>query len=143
LRPIEELRVGDQVLTQDLRSGALDFRSIVAVFHNPPNSTVRVRIGDETIVATPIHRFWKAGAGWVMARDLKAGDALRTLGGRATVSSLEGGAIAPVFNLEVPEGKSFFVGTQGALVHDNSLVDPVVRPFDTEVAASTSDRDYQ
>jgi len=35
-----------------------------------------------------------------------------------------------VYNLEVAEGQSFFVGTLGALVHDNSLVSPVQQPFD-------------
>jgi hypothetical protein len=138
-RPIEDLRVGDQVLSQDLRLGALEFQPVVAVFHNPPNTTVRVRMGDETIVATPIHRFWKAGHGWVMARDLRPGDAIRTLGGRVTVSSVESGTVAPVFNLEISGGKTFFVGKQGALVHDNSLVDPVVRPFDVEMAVSQTD----
>ena len=41
-------------------------------------------MGGETIVATGIHRFWKAGKGWTMARDLKAGDRLRMIGGVAT-----------------------------------------------------------
>ena len=38
----------------------------------PP--TLRIAIGGESIVATGIHRFWKAGKGWTMARELKAGD---------------------------------------------------------------------
>ena len=42
-----------------------------------------------------------------------------------------------VFNLEVAEGHDFFVGRQGALVHDNSLVQPTPEPFDAapELAA--------
>ena len=39
----------------------------------------RVKMGDESVVATGIHRFWKAGGGWVMARELKPGDPIRTL----------------------------------------------------------------
>jgi hypothetical protein len=35
-----------------------------------------------------------------------------------------------VFNLEVAHGRSFFVGGAGALVHDNSLVEPTPEPFD-------------
>jgi hypothetical protein len=44
-----------------------------------------------------------------------------------------------VFNLEVAEGRSFFVGDVAALVHDNSLVEPVTRPFDAppELVAGT------
>jgi hypothetical protein len=138
LRPIEELRVGDRVLTQGTQTGALSFQPIVAVFHNPPNATLRVQIGEDAIVATGIHRFWKAGVGWVMARDLKTGDSIRTLDGRLGVVTVESGEVQPVFNLELSEGKSFFVGKQGALVHDNTLVDSVLHPFDTEpVLAST------
>ena len=39
-----------------------------------PPPTLRITIGGESIVATGIHRFWKAGKGWTMARELKAGD---------------------------------------------------------------------
>ena len=76
----------------------------MAVFHNPPASTLRVKLGGESIVATGIHRFWKAGKGWTMARDLKAGDVVRMLGGTGRVESVEPDAIQPVFNLEVARG---------------------------------------
>ena len=87
-RPIEELRVGDQVLTQDATSGEMYFRPILTVFHNKPTATLRVELDGETIVATAIHRFWKAGHGWEMARDLRAGDRVRTVGGIAEVTSV-------------------------------------------------------
>jgi hypothetical protein len=132
LRPIETIRFGDEVLTQDVSSGALSYQPVVAVFHNKPNQAWKIRIGAETVVATGIHRFWKAGRGWTMARDLKPGDAIRTLGGLARVESVESDRVQPVFNLQVAEGESFLVGKQGALVHDNSLVQPVAVPFDAE-----------
>jgi hypothetical protein len=130
LRPIEDLAIGDQVLTQDTTSGVLTFRPIVAVFHNRPTATLRVTLGGETIVATGIHRFWRTGRGWAMARDLKPGDTVRTLGGLAKVSAVEADVVRPVFNLEVAHGRSFFVGQAGALVHDNSPVEPTSAPFD-------------
>ena len=132
LRPIETIRFGDEVLTQDVSSGALSYQPVVAVFHNKPNQTWKIRIGAETVVATGIHRFWKAGRGWTMARDLKPGDPIRTLGGLARVESVESDRVQPVFNLQVAGGESFLVGKQGALVHDNSLVQPVANPFDAE-----------
>ncbi|MFO0949794.1 MAG: polymorphic toxin-type HINT domain-containing protein [Isosphaeraceae bacterium] len=137
-RPIETLRVGDQVLSQDVSTGRLMFTPVVAVFHNKPAPTFRIRLGgEESVVATGIHRFWKAGKGWVMARDVKPGDLIRTLGGTARVESVESDAVQPVFNLEVAEGQSFFVGDSSLLAHDNSQVDPVPNPFDApaEVAA--------
>jgi hypothetical protein len=145
-RPIETLRAGDQVLSQETTTGALSFQPVVAVYHNPPNQTVRVRLGDagipaaagsddneddeESVVATGIHRFWKAGRGWVMARDLKTGDTLRVLGGLARVEAVEPDAVQPVYNLEVAHGQSFFVGERRVLVHDNTAVEATPEPFD-------------
>ncbi|MHC5539875.1 polymorphic toxin-type HINT domain-containing protein [Singulisphaera rosea] len=135
-KPIEDVLVGDSILTQDPKSGLLRYQSVVAVYHNPPNQTLRVRLDGESVVATGIHRFWKAGQGWTMARDLKPGDPIRTLGGVALVESVAEDAVQPVFNLEVASGSSFFVGSQGLLVHDNTLVEPVTAPFDAPLAAA-------
>ncbi len=129
-RAIESIRIGDQILSQDARTGKLAFTSVMAVYHNKPAATLRITLGDVQIVVTGIHRFWKAGSGWTMARDLKSGDILRVLGGTARVAAVENHAVQPVFNLEVAEGQSFFVSGLGALVHDNSLVEPVRDPFD-------------
>ena len=130
LRPIEEIKVGDRLLTQDTTTGVLSYQPALTVFHNPPAETLRIKIGGEDVVATGIHRFWKAGQGWVMARELKAGDAIRKLGGTARVESVEPDKKQPVFNLEVARGTDFFVGQGGILVHDNSLVHAVANPFD-------------
>jgi hypothetical protein len=130
LRPIESFRVGDQVLSQDVTTGALSFQPVVAVIHNSPKPTWRIDLAGESFVATGIHRFWKAGQGWVMARDLKAGDPLRILDGLAEVSAVATDQVQPVFNLEVATNQTFFVGRSGVLVHDNSLVLSAPEPFD-------------
>jgi Pretoxin HINT domain len=141
---IEKLRGGDLVLTQGPITGELKYQPILIAYHNPPNSTLRIDLGSETLVATGIHRLWKAGRGWVMARELKPGDALRTLGGLAVVKSVEKERVQPVFNLQVADGESFFVGKAGVLAHDNSLVHPNPSPFDAvpdlekSAAASTT-----
>jgi len=141
-RPIESIQVGDQVLSQDVKSGALSFEPVLAVFHNRPAATLRVELeGKEAIVVTGIHRFWKANHGWTMARDLKPGDAIRTLDGPARVASIEADTMQPVFNLEVSRGRSFFVGQRGSLVHDNSLVLPALEPFDGAPALAAIPRD--
>jgi hypothetical protein len=129
-RPIEELQVGDRVLTSDVTTGAVEVRPVVAVRHNPPAPTLRLKLGSESVVTTPIHRFWKAGAGWVMARDLKVGDAVRAIGGVVKVAATEPVTVQPVFNLEVADGRSYFVGERGVLVHDYSPPQPVGVAFD-------------
>lgn len=137
-RPIEQLNQGDQVLSRDTETGRLSFQPVVTAYHNPPNGTYRIGLGTETVVVTGIHRLWKAGTGWVMARELKPGDRLRTIRGVATVTSVEPGAVQPVFNLALANGDNFLVGSLGVLAHDNSIVDPVEKPFDRvpELAAS-------
>jgi hypothetical protein len=130
LRPIESLRVGDPVLSMDPKTGRLDYQPVLAVHHNPPGATVNVGVGDETIVASLFHRFWEAGRGWTMARDLQPGDPVRTLAGPEPLAGVSQGADQPVYNLDVAGGRTFFVGRAGVLVHDNSLPDLRATPFD-------------
>jgi hypothetical protein len=65
-----------------------------------------------------------------MARDLEPGDAVRTLDGLVRVSAVAPDRVQPLFNLEVGATRGFFVGRAGALVHDNSPVQPIADPFD-------------
>jgi hypothetical protein len=139
LSPIEKVEVGDVVLSQDTATGALAYRPVVAVFHNRPAETLRVSLeGGEELTATGIHRFWRAGSGWVMARDLVPGDRVRTLGGTATVAAVRPGGVRPVYNLEVDVDADYFVGSGAALVHDNTLVPPTPAPFDAIPPAEAS-----
>jgi hypothetical protein len=68
-----------------------------------------------------------------MARDLKPGDLIRNVNGTSRIAAVTPSPTQPVFNLEVADGHSFFVGATSALVHDNSLVQPVSTPFDASV----------
>lgn len=130
-RPIEELAIGDLVLAQDPETGALGYRAVLMTHHNPPSETLTVRFDDgEAVIASLIHRFWRAGHGWAQARDLKPGDRIRTVGSVATIASIEPGATMPVYNLDVADDHTFFVGADGCLVHDNSVPDIRARPFD-------------
>jgi Pretoxin HINT domain len=129
-RPIESIAIGDQVLTQHTRSGVLGYHPVIAAPHNKPDRLYKIDLGRDAIKATGIHRFWKAGRGWVMARDLKPGDVIRTLGGVATVKLVERAGVEPVYNLKVLQAESYFVGETGLLVHDSSEVHSVTRPFD-------------
>ncbi len=141
-RKIESIAVGDRVLSEHTTTGALSFQPVLATHLTGPAETFRISLGGETIVATGIHRFWKAGKGWTMARDLKAGDRLRMLGGVGTIDSIEPGATQMVYNLNVAENRDFLVGSAGLLVHDYGFVLPVSEPFDrlTTNAAPTASK---
>ncbi len=140
LEPIESLKVGDQVLTQSTRTGALGYKPVLVVHHNPPSKTFRIKLGDETITSSHFHRFWKAGSGWVMARDLKEGDPIRTLNGTVKVTAIDDGRVMPVFNVDVADDADFFVGETAALAHDNTLPNLREQPFDALTSASKATR---
>ena len=110
-------------------------RSILALtFTNKAADEMRARIelltSGEPVWISTFHRFWTAGKGWRQARELKAGDLVRTLDGTARVEGIEPGEVQPVFNLDVAGGHTFFVGNDGALVHDNSVPGTRLKPFD-------------
>ncbi len=131
-RKIESIAVGDRVLSQQTSTGGLSFQPVLATHINGPADTARITIDGETIVATGIHRFWKAASGWTMARDLKPGDRLRMISGIASIQSIEPGTNQMVYNLDVAENRDFLVGNAGLLVHDFSFVQPVIEPFDRQ-----------
>ncbi len=130
-KPIETLLVGDQVLAQDVTTGSLGFHPVTVVHHNAPSATIRLALDNgDALVASVYHRFWCAGIGWKMARELKPGDTLRTYAGLAKIVSTQPGLVVPVYNLDVAEARTFFVGNHDALVHDNTLPDPRLKAFD-------------
>ncbi len=131
-RKIESLAVGDRVLAQHTTTGGLSFQPVLATHVNGPAATLRITIDGESIVATGIHRFWKAGKGWTMARELNAGDRLRMIDGAVTIQSIKPDATQKVYNLTVAENRDFLIGNAGLLVHDFSFVVPVAEPFDRQ-----------
>ena len=142
-RPIETLSVGDRVLTQDAATGELSFQSIQVVHHNSPGATLRVATDNgEELFASVYHRFWRAGRGWAMARELKAGDVVRTLDGLTRIVSVSNGEVERLYNLDVANSRTFFVGKHAALVHDNTLPDAHLKPFDAgpEIVAKAPGR---
>ena len=131
-RPIDSIQVGDRVLTQSVVDGSLGYRPVLAAHHNPAMATTRIRLAGGPVVSSKGHRYWVAGRGWVMARDLKPGDPIRTLGGVVRVESVEPDAVQLVYNLDVAEAADYFAGPVAALVHDNTLPDPRLVPFDRD-----------
>jgi hypothetical protein len=136
-KPIESLEVGDHVLAQDTTTGGLGYKPILAVFKFRPAETMKVTFGKETLLTTGVHRFWKVGEGWAMARDLKPGDIVRTLGGTARVESVEKDIVRQVFNLEVADSADYFVGESAILAGDNSRMGVRTTPFDASTPLST------
>src|SRR5262249_32960608 len=56
--PIEKIKFGDRVLTQDVGTGELVFSAVQATTLMPTTPLVKLVAGDSAIVATPGHPFW-------------------------------------------------------------------------------------
>jgi hypothetical protein len=122
-RAIADLRVGDVVLGFDIEAQSTVTSRVIRVWRNWTDRLVIVGVGDEVILATGGHPFWRDDAcAWVPARELHRGAQLRTTNaGMLTVREI--GAqlgTSPTFNLETETTHTYFVGRQGVLVHNRS-----------------------
>lgn len=124
-RPIETVLGGDRVLAQNIETGELEFKVVeqptVRARRVP---TVRLEIGDETIVCTPGHEVWQNGFGWVRAKELRRGDRVRTAKGSLPVHSVRGGRPQLTYNLVVEGHHNYFVTNSALLVHDVNTSTP-------------------
>ncbi len=131
---IEDIEVGDYVWAHNPETGETALKRVVQTFVNETDTLIEVVIGNEIIKATPEHPFYVVGcndsrtadigfgAGWVKARDLRVGDALCLLSGETvtvesvTVTYLD--TPVKVYNFEVEDFHTYFVGEDGWLVHN-------------------------
>ncbi len=124
--PIEQVRPGDHVLSQDPASGELTYKPVVEATTSLPTPMINVELGSETITATRGHWFWVSGKGWRMAKQLAAGSPLHGACGAVSVDRLdEIPASEPwegrTHNLIVADFHTYFAGEQKVLVHDGTF----------------------
>ena len=127
---IENVRAGDVVLSFDPeRTNASSFKPenqmVTQTFERTASVVFDIRIGNTTITATPEHPFWVIGAGWTVAGELRRGSALLTKDGVVvhvdTIERREGKF--KVYNFEVANNHTYFVGPSGILVHNQCTPD--------------------
>lgn len=123
---VEEVQIGDMVLTQNQRSGELKFAPVLTTSERAPERLLSLTVGGETIRATGGHTFWVSGQGWIKARSLEPGMGLHTARGVVMLDAIEEETKSTkTYNLIVDECHSYFVGRNLILSHDNTLREPV------------------
>ncbi len=122
--PIEEVIPGDFVFAQDVESGEITIKPVLATTLRNPTGTIRFQVNNETICATRGHPLWVSGDGWRMVKLVETGQHIRTMRGSTRVQSVEPGEPAPAFNLIVDDHHNYFVGESAVLVHDNTYRSP-------------------
>ncbi len=120
---IDEIKVGDKVRAYNYETGETELKEVLNVRVKETDEILHVSTADgETIDTTTNHPFYVDGRGWVAAGDLEIGDILVTADGdEVEVTDLEIEKLAEpilVYNLDVADFDTYFVGEYGVLVHN-------------------------
>ena len=118
LVPIEEIRLGDQVLGREDESGEFTFNTVVGVDKKQQETLRRLEFKSRTLVTTPEQQIFVAGVGWRRADEIRAGAKLLGLDEPELVDEDGAGTAAEVHALIIDGVPNFFVDRQGILVHD-------------------------
>ena len=124
---IEHIKPGDMVLAENEETGEIAYKEVVRTFTNTTEELTHVTITTEdgqveTIDATPHHPFYVEGKGWVDACALHAGMVVWLADGtKAIVTDVVTEGLehpVTVYNFEVTDFHTYFVGDSGILVHN-------------------------
>ncbi|EMF91138.1 intein N-terminal splicing domain protein [Leptospira santarosai str. ST188] len=126
LKPIEKVKIGDEVLAFNPETKDQNLKSVVRLFRNETQEVVKINFGDgEEVVTTPGHRFFTETRGFVLAGDLTKEDLfLDKAGERISIHSIVKETHKekiPVFNFEVEDYHTYYVGETCILVHNDSV----------------------
>ena len=120
--PIEEVEEGDYVYAENPETGEKGLKRVLQTFINESDKLIHIHVNKEEIVATPQHPFYVSNKGWVGAVDLRAGDILVLQNGEYVIVEMVQHEIleAPiaVYNFEVEDFHTYYVGESSVLVHN-------------------------
>ena len=127
---IENVKAGDKVWAKNELTGEKSLKEVVRTFVNETHELVHVYVNGEEIVATPEHPFYVTTKGWVGAGELQPGDILSLQsGGIATVGAIWIELLdvpTKVYNFEVEDFHTYYVGGDAILVHNSCAQNPVM-----------------
>ncbi len=128
LRSIEQVVVGDTVLSRNVLTGELGWKPVLRSTTRPPEKTFAVSVGSEQLRCTGGHLFWVSGKGWKKASELQSGDILHAAEEPTVVTKVSEMAMTPTFNLEVADNATYFVGKSMVMTHDVTAREPNRQP---------------
>jgi RHS repeat-associated protein len=142
---IEDIKVGDKVMSFSLGAGKAIERTVTELIRSKTEHWYNVTIDGDTFKVTGAHPFWIAREKrWIHARELAPGMKLQQLNGTfSTVTAVKIEALGDpeaTYNFEVEEDHNYYAGTSrhAVLVHNS---DPFDILFSRDPAAiEASDR---
>jgi hypothetical protein len=122
-KPIEEVQAGDLVWAQNDRTGERSLKRVKQLFVNVAADLMVLQCGTNTVEVTPGHPLWVADQGWKAAGQIQVGDELRTRNGErvAVTASAHKQGHFTVYNFEVEDFRSYFVGRTEVLAHNTCV----------------------
>ena len=121
-KTIENIAVGDSVYAVNPETGEMGVKKVSRTFKKQTSTLYHVVTANEEIVTTDEHPFWVNGRGWVVARELAPGNALCLQDGKTAeiINVFVEQLSSPVFvyNFEVEDWHTYFVGSDKILVHN-------------------------
>ena len=125
--PIEQIKVGDEVIARDQRTGKSELKPVTDLIPKHQGTLVELRIEGEPRVLRPsvAHPFWTRfndsdSGHWITAANLRPGELVETIDGnwRKIESVTHDSGEEPVYNFTVAKDHDYFVGETGFLVHN-------------------------
>ena len=123
---IEDVEVGDKVLSRNDVTGATEEKTVQETFVKSSNDIVKLTVDGKEITATSNHPFYVANKnGYFSAGQLRAGDILVDVNGKKQILEKVQHEILErpidVYNFTVEDNHNYFVGKRGVLVHNSCL----------------------
>jgi hypothetical protein len=119
LASIESIRIGDQVVSQNILTGELSLKPVIRTTRRAPAPTRSMTLeSGESIVSTLGHPWWVTGKGWTKTKDLQPGMAIRTTSGNVVIKEVSSAKDEVTYNLVVADNHNYFVGEKRLLSFD-------------------------
>ena len=154
---IDEIEVGDKVWAYDIFTGETELKEVLTVYVHDVDEILHLHTSCGDIDTTTNHPFFVIDRGWVAAGDLVEGDEVYLIDGSTAVitgSELEQlSETIKVYNLEVADFNTYFVGDEAVLVHNYKKGDKLPDPNElansdwqdvthSQQAKNTNSREY-
>ena len=122
LKPIEEVTIGEYVLSRNEESGETSYKKVTDTLIRSTYNICTIELENGKIKSTTGHLFMVKDKWWKAAAELKAGDILETADGKCkvvkSITVEEKGYPVTTYNLSVEDNHTFFVGKLGVLTHN-------------------------
>ena len=127
---IEDINIGTLVLSSDPYTMNTDYKAVIEVYKSEAYDLATIYINGEEVTTTLNHPFWTEEYGWVGAEYLTPDCTLVLSSGETAhidhIVIQHYNSPVYVYNFEVEEFHTYYVGNSGVLVHNKNAWDPEV-----------------